>query len=177
MRWHLIYFLYDMVSESLIVNRLSIVELLIRTRLTSVGETEWSKVGKKKGTTEKGLTEHGREEARAVADGFVGDGRLIDPASLVHVLVSPRHRARETFELMMSNIAEASYSLTVCEDVREWEHGLYEGMTTQEIRALRAGQGLDEQKEWSIWTGGCEGGEYATFFPFFFFGSLLSVSL
>jgi hypothetical protein len=33
-------------------------------------------------------------------------------------------------------------------------------MTTPEIRSLRAEKGLYKTRELSIWTGGCEGGEY-----------------
>ncbi|RKL01577.1 hypothetical protein BFJ68_g12226 [Fusarium oxysporum] len=32
-------------------------------------------------------------------------------------------------------------------------------MTTQQIGDLRAEKGLDTSSEWSIWAGGCEGGE------------------
>ena len=46
------------------------------------------------------------------------------------------------------------------EGIREWEYGDYEGLRTAEIRALRAGRGLDgEGRGWDIWRDGCERGE------------------
>jgi probable phosphoglycerate mutase len=39
----------------------------------------------------------------------------------------------------------------VDEDLREWDYGDYEGMTTEQIRA--------EQPGWTIWTGEVPGGE------------------
>lgn len=47
--------------------------------------------------------------------------------------------------------------VSVTEDIREWEYGQYEGITSQEIRERRKAQGLDG---WDIWRDGCPGGEY-----------------
>jgi sedoheptulose-bisphosphatase len=125
-----------------------------------IGQTEWSKHGKYTGKTEIELTDTGRKEALALGDSFVGPTKLIDPSHLVHIFVSPRIRARETFELVTENYPEARKRATFEEDFREWDHGNYEGMTTQQIRDSRAEKGLDTSSEWSIWAGGCEGGEY-----------------
>jgi sedoheptulose-bisphosphatase len=35
----------------------------------------------------------------------------------------------------------------------------YEGLLTKEIRAKRKEHGLDQDRDWDIWTDGCEGGE------------------
>ena len=35
----------------------------------------------------------------------------------------------------------------------------YEGLKTAEIRSLRTSRGLDTDREWDIWTDGCENGE------------------
>lgn len=43
------------------------------------------------------------------------------------------------------------------EDIREWDYGEYEGLTTAQIRAQRHEKGLSEN--WSIWRDGCPGGE------------------
>lgn len=43
------------------------------------------------------------------------------------------------------------------EDIREWDYGDYEGITTAEIRKMRKAQGLGEG--WDIWRDGCPGGE------------------
>ncbi|KAF4456880.1 hypothetical protein F53441_1091 [Fusarium austroafricanum] len=135
--------------------------LLVASRLLTgrqqTGQTEWSKVGKYTGTTEKYLTEDGEKEAAALGKSFFGKGKLIDPSTLARIFVSPRVRAQQTLEFLMP-LADRQNAI-VCEDVREWEHGDYEGMTSQEIRSLRAEKGLDKDKEWSIWTGGCPGGE------------------
>ncbi|KAF4494316.1 phosphoglycerate mutase [Fusarium agapanthi] len=123
------------------------------------GQTEWSKVGKYTGKTDIELTDSGKKEATALGDSFVGPNKLIDPSRLVHIFVSPRIRARETFELVTEKHPELRQRATFTEDLREWDHGDYEGMTTQQIRDLRAEKGLDPLLKWSIWTDGCEGGE------------------
>ena len=45
------------------------------------------------------------------------------------------------------------------DDVREWDYGDYEGITSPEIRKIRADKGI--QGTWDIWKDGCPGGEYA----------------
>lgn len=45
----------------------------------------------------------------------------------------------------------------VTEAVREWDYGDYEGITSKEIRAQRAAQGIEGR--WDIWKDGCPGGE------------------
>ncbi|KAH7153840.1 histidine phosphatase superfamily [Fusarium sp. MPI-SDFR-AT-0072] len=122
------------------------------------GQTEWSKIGKYTGKTDIELTDTGKREALALGDGFLGPSKLIDPSHLAHIFVSPRIRARETFELVTERYPELRQRATFTEDFREWDHGDYEGMTTQQIRELRAERGLTSS-EWSIWTSGCEGGE------------------
>ncbi|KAF5566551.1 phosphoglycerate mutase [Fusarium napiforme] len=123
------------------------------------GQTEWSKAGKYTGRTDIELTDSGKKEATALGDSFFGFNKLIDPSHLTHAFVSPRIRARETFELVTEKHPELRQRTTFTEDLREWDHGDYEGMTTQQIRDLRAEKGLNPSSEWSIWTGGCEGGE------------------
>ncbi|TXC02582.1 hypothetical protein FocTR4_00015654 [Fusarium oxysporum f. sp. cubense] len=123
------------------------------------GQTEWSKVGKYTGKTDIELTDTGKKEALTLGDRFMGPNKLIDPSHLAHIFVSPRIRARETFELVAGNYPEIRQRATITEEFREWDHGDYEGMTTQQIRVLRAEKGLDTSSEWSIWAGGCEGGE------------------
>ncbi|EWG48677.1 hypothetical protein FVEG_08371 [Fusarium verticillioides 7600] len=123
------------------------------------GQTEWSKAGKYTGRTDIELTDFGKKEATALGDNFFGFNKLIDPSHLTHAFVSPRIRARETFELVTEKHPELRQRTTFTEDLREWGHGDYEGMTTQQIRDLRAEKGLNASSEWSIWAGGCEGGE------------------
>lgn len=90
--------------------------------------------------------------------------------------VSPRKRAQRTFELINLGISgdlpwkahgegaekglECGAKIQVTEDVREWDYGDYEGITSPEIRKIRAQQGI--QGTWDIWRDGCPGGEYVT---------------
>jgi probable phosphoglycerate mutase len=61
-------------------------------------------------------------------------------------LTSPLARALET-----SRLAGLGEQARVDEDLREWNYGAYEGLTTEQIRT--------EQPGWTIWTGEVPGGE------------------
>lgn len=84
------------------------------------GETEWSKVGKHTGTTDLPLIESGREVARAA-------GKALAGRSFVGRYVSPLRRAQETAELMGLS------DLTVLDDLREWDYGNVEGISSAEM--------------------------------------------
>jgi len=104
------------------------------------GETEWSLSGKHTGISDLPLTEHGRTQAQ-----------LLRPALSTRkfqlVLTSPLRRARETCEL--AGLADRA---GIDPDLREWNYGDYEGLTSQQIHADRPG--------WSIFDdGGGPGGE------------------
>ncbi|KAI9904381.1 hypothetical protein N3K66_000910 [Trichothecium roseum] len=148
-----------------------------RLFLVRHGETEWSLDGRHTGRTDIPLTENGERRVRATGQALVGDDRLIVPKKLAHIYVSPRKRAQRTFELL--NIATPNCSLPwaahgnapnpregidpcganvqITEDVREWDYGDYEGVTSKDIRKQRLEQGLGEG--WDIWKDGCPGGE------------------
>jgi len=51
-------------------------------------------------------------------------------------------------------------TVEITEDIREWDYGDYEGITSPEIRRMRAEQGIEGT--WDIWRDGCPGGEYVT---------------
>jgi broad specificity phosphatase PhoE len=103
------------------------------------GETEWSAAGKHTSRTDLSLTEKGRERALAL-------GSELAAPSFAVVLTSPLRRARETCELAgFGAVAE------VCEDLREWDYGVYEGLTTPEIRV--------DRPDWFLWRDGCPEGE------------------
>ena len=78
--------------------------------------------------------------------------------------MSPRKRARQTFELLLGPtldlIEGIEGKLTYTEDIAEWDYGDYEGLKNDEIRSLRQKRGHDTERKWDIWTDGCEGGEY-----------------
>lgn len=105
------------------------------------GETEWSKSRRHTGRTDIPLSERGREEARAV-------GVLLAEHEFVAVLSSPLSRAVETARL-------AGFPApTLEDDLMEWDYGECEGRTTADIRLERPG--------WTVFEGGCPGGESAT---------------
>jgi probable phosphoglycerate mutase len=103
------------------------------------GQTEWSEAGRHTGRTDLPLIEAGRQRARALT------GELVD-LSFSLVLCSPLLRARETCRL-----AGYGEQAVLCDDLREWDYGDYEGLTTPDIRAANPG--------WDLWRDGCPGGE------------------
>jgi broad specificity phosphatase PhoE len=105
------------------------------------GATEWSRSGRHTGRTDLPLLEEGRDQARRL-------GRRLAGHRFYLVLTSPLARARETCEL-----AGFGPEAQVCGDLREWDYGDYEGLTTDAIREQRPG--------WSLWTDGVPGGESA----------------
>ena len=90
------------------------------------GETEWSRSGRHTGWTDVPLTERGRQEARRLAP-------LIGSQRIGAAFVSPLRRARETAELI------GVHDARVDTDLREWDYGGYEGITTAEIQHIRPG--------------------------------------
>ncbi|PWY74486.1 phosphoglycerate mutase family protein [Aspergillus sclerotioniger CBS 115572] len=127
------------------------------------GETEWSKSGQYTGISEIELTEDGVKQVVASGKILVGSGKLIDPAKLARVFVSPRRRAVHTFNLAFSEADKQALKdankVEETERLAEWGYGLYEGMLTKDIRALRKEHGLDTERAWDIWADGCEEGE------------------
>ncbi len=103
------------------------------------GETEWSVAGRHTGNTDLALNEAGRRRAAALREALTGD-------SFSLVLCSPLGRARETCEL-----AGLGPQAVICDELREWDYGDYEGLTTHQIRA--------QDPDWSLWRDGCPGGE------------------
>jgi broad specificity phosphatase PhoE len=103
------------------------------------GETEWSLSRKHTGRTDIGLTEHGRKRAEELRD-------YLARQKFAVVLTSPLKRARET-----CTIAGFGDVAKVADGLREWDYGVHEGRTTEEIRAATPG--------WSVWTHEIPGGE------------------
>jgi broad specificity phosphatase PhoE len=103
------------------------------------GETEWSAAGKHTSRTDVPLTERGRENAARV-------GTFLAGTKFDAVLRSPMGRARETCA-----IAGFGDVAVVDDGLREWDYGVYEGRTTQEIQAEIPG--------WSVWDDPIVGGE------------------
>ena len=104
-------------------------------------ETEWSTAGRHTSSTDVPLTGAGRVAASALG-----------PALAQHrfslVLTSPKTRARDT-------AAAAGFAgARVDDDLREWDYGELEGLTTSEIRGR--GAAFDG---WTVWRGPVPGGE------------------
>lgn len=84
--------------------------------------------------------------------------------------VSPRSRARRTLELLNVGCRDklpwhdtrapceirTEAKVQVTEDIREWDYGDYEGLTSAQIKDQREKAG---EKVWDIWRDGCPGGE------------------
>ncbi len=105
------------------------------------GETEWSASGRHTSRTDLPLTDNGRRLAALLAP-RLGDRRF------GLVLTSPLRRAVETCQL-----AGLGEEAEVRDELREWDYGDYEGITTAEIQRRRPG--------WSLWRDGCPNGEVA----------------
>ena len=103
------------------------------------GETEWSRSGAHTGRTDLPLTDAGRRQAEAIA-------RLLGGRKFALVLTSPLERARETCAL-----AGYSQAAQVEPNLREWDYGDYEGLTSTQIR--------QQVPDWSIWAGAVPRGE------------------
>ncbi|MFJ6658153.1 histidine phosphatase family protein [Streptomyces sp. NPDC091377] len=97
------------------------------------GETEWSLSGRHTGWTDLPLTERGEEQAKSLAP-------LLSGRPFARVLTSPLGRAVRTAELAGLTGAETE------PDLREWDYGGYEGVTT---RAIHRGR-----PDWYLWTDG-----------------------
>ncbi len=103
------------------------------------GETEWSLSGAHTSRTDVPLTAAGRDRAAAI-------GRYLAGQSFALVLASPMARALDTCRLAgLGGVAQ------IDPDLREWDYGDYEGLTTEAIRRDRPG--------WSLWRDGAPNGE------------------
>ena len=114
---------------------------LVELWLVRHGPTEWSVSGRHTGRTDLPLSEAGRAEATAL-------GRRLADVSFARVMTSPLQRAVDSCRL--AGLGDRAVIVT---DLREWDYGDYEGLTTAEIRAQRP--------DWSLWADGCPNGEAA----------------
>ncbi|KAK4969278.1 hypothetical protein LTR28_001128, partial [Elasticomyces elasticus] len=124
-----------------------------RVFLVRHGETEWSKSGKYTGKTDIPLTQVGEQQVACSARIVFGKGKLIDPAKIAKVWISPLQRAQRTFELLAGEEREElrkQRKVETADELAEWDYGSYEGHLTHEIRAMRKEQGLDKVGQWDI---------------------------
>jgi probable phosphoglycerate mutase len=105
------------------------------------GATAWAREGRHTSHTDLPLLPEGEAEARALAP-------LLAQQPFAAVLCSPLQRARRTCEL-----AGLAANAQIEPDLREWDYGAYEGITTAEIRRT--------VPDWTVFTHPCPGGENA----------------
>jgi broad specificity phosphatase PhoE len=103
------------------------------------GETAWSLSGQHTSSTDLPLTEEGERRAAAL-------GKLLAGKKFAVVYTSPMRRAIDT-----CRIAGYADAAIVTDDLREWNYGAYEGLTTNDIHKTAP--------NWTIWTGTPPGGE------------------
>ncbi|KAH6674472.1 histidine phosphatase superfamily [Halenospora varia] len=134
-----------------------------RVFLVRHGETEWTISGRYTGRSDIPLTTNGEHQVSSSAKVIVGNGKILDPSKIAHLFISPRTRAKRTYEILFDGAAkkELESKSEITEDIREWEYGAYEGLLTAQIRAARKERGLDAERPWNIWVDGCEDGESA----------------
>jgi broad specificity phosphatase PhoE len=104
------------------------------------GETEWSRSGQHTSRTDLPLTGEGRVRAKALGQILKG----MYPSGFALVLASPMRRAIDTCRI-------AGYQPEIEDNLREWDYGSYEGLTSGDIQKTVPG--------WTIWTGPVPGGE------------------
>lgn len=104
------------------------------------GQTEWSRLGRHTGRTDVPLTERGVAGARALAP-------LLAGRPITAVFTSPASRAARTARLAGLEGAKQD------PDLWEWDYGGYEGMTSEQIQAVRPG--------WYLWRDGIIPGDDA----------------
>jgi probable phosphoglycerate mutase len=114
-------------------------EALPEIYLARHGETEWTITRRHTGRTDIPLTERGERNARSLGQRLAG-------MTFDRVFISPMQRAWRTCEL-----AGFGPQAELWDDLREWDYGQYEGLTTAEIRRARPG--------WDMFRDGCPGGE------------------
>jgi broad specificity phosphatase PhoE len=103
------------------------------------GETEWSRAGRHTGRTDIPLTDRGKEQAEFLKP-------IFDDVRFAKILSSPLQRALET-----ARLAGLGNRVETTDDLKEWDYGNYEGITTKEIRK--------SVPDWTVWTHPCPNGE------------------
>jgi broad specificity phosphatase PhoE len=101
------------------------------------GETAWSLTGQHTGLTDLSLTDSGKLQAAKLRE-------HLQKFHFDRILSSPLKRAQETAKL-------AGYSFEIDNDLREWNYGDYEGITSEEIRK--------RCPDWNIFLDGAPNGE------------------
>ncbi|WP_030790031.1 histidine phosphatase family protein [Streptomyces sp. NRRL S-920] len=115
-----------------------------RILLARHGQTEWSLSGKHTGRTDIPLLDEGRRGAKLLGERL--HRAPYDGLPDVEVRTSPLSRARETCAIAGFGERAEPWDMLM-----EFDYGDYDGMTPDDIRAVRPG--------WMIWRDGVPGGE------------------
>jgi broad specificity phosphatase PhoE len=110
-----------------------------RVVLVRHGATDWSEAGRHTGWTDLPLNAEGLRQAGTL-------GPRLAEWSFAAVLCSPLQRAVTTRER-----AGLDRGAELDPDLREWNYGDYEGLTTADIR--------ERSPDWNLWEDGVRGGE------------------
>jgi broad specificity phosphatase PhoE len=110
-----------------------------RLFLVRHGETEWAASGRHTGWTDIPLNDRGRRQAKQLKE-------RLDEETFALVMSSPLSRALETCRLV-----GLGDHVVIDPDLREWDYGAYEGLTTDQIRQKIPG--------WTIWSDRVRDGE------------------
>jgi broad specificity phosphatase PhoE len=110
-----------------------------RLFLVRHGETEWAASGRHTGWTDIPLNDRGRRQAKQLKE-------RLDEETFALVVSSPLSRALETCRL----VGLGDHAV-IDPDLREWDYGAYEGLTTDQIR--------QEIPGWTIWSDRVRDGE------------------
>ena len=92
--------------------------------ITRHGETEWNVAGRIQGHTDVSLSERGQEQARMLA-------RRLSTVPIDAVYSSDLSRAAETARVALG---ERDVPITFTEELREYNKGVFEGLTEAEYR-------------------------------------------
>jgi broad specificity phosphatase PhoE len=115
------------------------MEMAAEIWLVRHGETEWSRSGQHTSRTDLPLTPEGKRQAENLKHMLIGH-------SFALVLSSPMKRAVETCR-------RVGLTPELTDDLREWDYGDYEGLTTTDIQK--------RVPEWTIFFGAVPNGETA----------------
>jgi probable phosphoglycerate mutase len=101
------------------------------------GATEWSENGRHTGTTDLPLTDLGKKQAELLKN-------RLQKENFTKVFCSPLKRALETCKI-------CEYNPTINPDLKEWNYGKYEGLTTEQI--------CEKSPGWNLFEKGAPSGE------------------
>jgi probable phosphoglycerate mutase len=113
------------------------MEMAAEIWLVRHGETEWSRSGQHTSRTDLPLTPEGERQTENLT-------RMLAGHAFARVLSSPMKRAVDTCR-------RVGLTPEISDDLREWDYGDYEGLTTPEIQKSAPG--------WTVWTGLAPNGE------------------